>query len=405
MAGEADRVEIGFGGPRSFGQEDLVVFQQRAFLIVQLHDRSVVIHQGSIIFDLRVRQPPFGVQQQVDVTGQIRADHITPNQFINGIDLGLRAAASIELGFHQLELFGDPPHRFGQHVRQLQFLFPQNGFVTGQLKFCILDAGQLAAEAQGDASLQANLPLLEVSVHQVSKGVIKAAAKPVSFIAKIWAALKTAAGIDQPVPKSQPAVLAHGVQAGQQVIFGRNQFQLALLDPPLLLPQIDVAAQRFSQHLVPLKRNLGRQGLVGRPDQPPVGGRESHQVPQPAFHTQQLRLGRLHRRAKEKVLFPSASFVLHADRVFDTSAHVVPDLLGGIETVFAGCQVVISKEQLPVSALQVPQQLANARLKISQRAVRVNPRQHDTVKSTGAHPGQRIERPGDAVVPRAGTLQ
>ncbi len=86
---------------------------------MELHDRTVVVHQGPKILHLGIRQPAFGVQQQVDIAGQIRPHHVPLDQLVNGVDLSFRAAAPIELGLHQLELLGNLPHRFGQHVGQL----------------------------------------------------------------------------------------------------------------------------------------------------------------------------------------------------------------------------------------------------------------------------------------------
>ena len=186
-------------------------------------------------------------------------------------------------------------------MRDFQLQVLQDGPFAGQQQLVVANAGQLAAEADRHASLQAELPFLELAAGQHAEG---GRAGLIEVVLPFW--------LIKLVAQAEPAIAADGIETRQQEVAGGDQFQLATLDFPLLLADFHAARQRFAVDAGPIECHAGGRRLVGRANQPAVGHRQTHDVPQAIFGAEHIGERLFDLGAEQEVLRAGLGFAVGA---------------------------------------------------------------------------------------------
>ena len=146
---------------------------------------------------------------------------------------------------------------------------------------------------------------------------------------------------------------------GSRKFFAEINSSSRCLTLPSLAAEIDVSGHGFALRLAPVEGDLGGHGLLGRPDQPPVGRRQAH-------HVTQLRLRGVH-VAQPQFDLGAELEVLHAGlgflfRLAAAGAEQVqgvdlpPRLQRAVAAHLHRVQLAIGQVQVPVSLLDVADQ-------------------------------------------------
>ena len=184
--------------------------------------------------------------------------------------------------------------------------------------------------------------------------------------------------------------MGDGVQSRQEVVLGGDQFQFALLDPPPLAAKLDAAAEGLGVDLRPVERHLGGGRLVGRPDQPPVGRRQAHDVAETGLGFVEALQGRLDGAAEEEVLFAGLGLLvgLAAGGADDIEGvNLPPGLQGAVAPDHGRVEIAVGEIEFPVGLLHVVDQVPHLGLEIGQGDVGVDPREQHAVVDAGGGAG------------------
>ncbi|MFN9953919.1 MAG: hypothetical protein ACK55I_12545, partial [bacterium] len=100
--------------------------------------------------------------------------------------------------------------------------------------------------------------------------------------------------VEQVLAHAEEPPAAHEVEPGQDQVLGGGEFELPLLDDPLLLAELRRPRERLHERLLPIERDAGGGGLVGRADEPAVAGRDAHHVAQAVLAAVDVGEGVLH---------------------------------------------------------------------------------------------------------------
>src|SRR6187401_894189 len=102
-------------------------------------------------------------------------------------------------------------------------------------------AGELAAEADRNRGLQAQLPVLEFAArhHTERRGALL---REVAVIL-----------VDELVAQPEPAIAANRINTRQQEVAGGNQFKFTSLDLPLFAADFHPSGQRFTMNATPIE--------------------------------------------------------------------------------------------------------------------------------------------------------
>ena len=389
-------IEVGLARPRPFRKEDAVVFEQRTLAIVELRDGAGVIHDRAGVGTLRLGPPPLGVEQLVEchragIVGSLHRLHLP---------FGGDAAVEVCLGEREIRV--DVPHCLDQRVRCLEFLVLQSGPLAGQLQLVVPHRGEFATEAERHQELSARLPFLKLSTEERRIGV----GAPQRIV--VVRLVRVVVLVDEVLSHAEKPPATHEVEPGQDHVLSRREFQLLLLDHPLLLAEFRRPRQSLDQGLLPIERDAGGGRLVRRPDQSAVAGRDTHHVPKPVFAAVDVGERLLHLAAEEEILLAGLGLLvgLTAAGLLDIEGM---DLPPGFERAVAACltgfEVAVGEVELPVRLLGVADEISDARLELSQRDVGVDAgEQHAAEERPTVDIVERIGT-GDPVVGDASPLQ
>ena len=162
---------------------------------------------------------------------------------------------------------------------------------------CVSDRCQFGAKADGHRHFDPELPF---GVITTEKNVPSRGVGLGSTIAqKIFT-------------KTEPAVVTHQIDSGEEVIFCGNDLQFSLFDSPFLFSQFHIAFECFAKNILPIKGYLGHCRIVRWANQSAIGCRDSHQESQAVFSGKNITLGLFGLGSEGKVLFASECFALFA---------------------------------------------------------------------------------------------
>ena len=298
LPGAAVGIEVGLAGPRAFGEEHAVVFEERAFAEMELGDRAVVIDDRAVVSALGVGPTALGIEELVEGHGAGIVGRL------DSLDLPLRGDATVEIGLREREVRVDVSHRLDQRVRHFHLLVLEAGAFTGELELIVADGGELAAEADRHEELCPGLPFLEPPAGERRVGV--GAVERVETFGVVGAVVL----IDELLTHAEEPVVAVHVEPREKEVLRGDELEFLLLDHPLLPAELRRPGERFDERLLPIEGDAGGRRLVGGADEPAVGGREPHHVAEPVLAAVDVGEGVLDVAAEEEILLARLSFLV-----------------------------------------------------------------------------------------------
>ena len=222
---------------------------------MELGDRAVVIDERPGVGALGLGPAALGVEELVERHGAgiIRCLH--------RLHLPLGGDPPIEVRLGEREVRVDVSHRLHERVGCFEFLILQAGPLTCQLQLLVADGRELTPEADRHQELGLGLPLLELPTHERGVGIRVLECDGVGIHSRgcVRGIRATAEQILADAEEPPPA--AH-VEPRQKQVLGRREFELLLLDDPLLAAELRRPRQRLHERLLPVERDAGRRRLV-----------------------------------------------------------------------------------------------------------------------------------------------
>ena len=161
-------------------------------------------------------------------------------------------------------------------------------------------------------------------------------------------------------------------------------------------------------HVAPIEHDFGGGRLVDRPNQPAVGGSQTHQVAQPVFHAIQVGERLFDLAAELVVLIAGLGFLvgLAPFGLGDIQGiDLPPGLQRAVAADFRRVEGSIGVIKFPIGVFNVADQVRQVGLEIGQADVVVEPGDHHAVEAAADAGSAGVERTVDLIEQRAAAAQ